>query len=84
MVRHVRHPTDEHIRVRSGEFLVGSATPLDASKTMKMAAGDRRSIAAKMHRFRDRAGRDGVEHSCEWSVRDDVCERGRRPATLPT
>ncbi len=45
------HPTDEHVRVRSGEFLVGMGDALDQSKTMKMAPGDTGSIAAKMHHF---------------------------------
>ena len=40
MVRYVRHPTDEHVRVRSGEFQVGMGDALDASTTMEMAAGD--------------------------------------------
>jgi len=45
------HPTDEHVRIRSGEFLVGMGDALDQSKTMKMAAGDTGSIGAKMHHF---------------------------------
>ena len=45
------HPTDEHVRIRSGQFLVGMGDALDASKTMKMAAGDTGSIAANMHHF---------------------------------
>jgi len=45
------HPTDEHVRIRSGEFLVGMGDALDQKKTMKMAAGDTGSIAAKMHHF---------------------------------
>ena len=45
------HPTDEHVRIRSGEFLVGMGDALDQSKTMKRAPGDTGSIAAKMHHF---------------------------------
>jgi len=45
------HPTDEHVRIRSGEFLVGMGDALDQSKTMKMAAGDTGSIGAKMNHF---------------------------------
>ena len=45
------HPTDEHVRIRSGEFLVGMGDALDAGKTMKMAPGDTGTIAANMHHF---------------------------------
>lgn len=45
------HPTAEHVRVHSGEFLVGMGDALDQSKTMKMAPGDTGSIGAKMHHF---------------------------------
>jgi len=45
------HPTAEHVRVRSGEFLVGMGDALDQSKTMKMAPGDTGSIGAKMPHF---------------------------------
>lgn len=45
------HPTDEHVRVRSGEFLVGMGDALDPTKTMKMAPGDTGSLAANMHHF---------------------------------
>jgi len=45
------HPTDEHVRVREGEFLVGMGDQLDASKTKKLAVGDTGSIPANMHHF---------------------------------
>jgi hypothetical protein len=45
------HPTDEHVRIRSGQFLVGMGDALDATKTMKMAPGDTGSIGAKMNHF---------------------------------
>jgi hypothetical protein len=45
------HPTDEHVRVISGDFMVGMGDALDASKTMKKAPGDTGTIAAKMHHF---------------------------------
>jgi quercetin dioxygenase-like cupin family protein len=45
------HPTDEHVRVRSGEFLVGMGDAIDPSKTMKMVPGDTGTIGAKMHHF---------------------------------
>jgi mannose-6-phosphate isomerase-like protein (cupin superfamily) len=45
------HPTDEHVRVRSGEFLVGMGDALDATKTKKLAAGDTGTVPAKGHHF---------------------------------
>jgi quercetin dioxygenase-like cupin family protein len=45
------HPTDEHVRVRSGEFLVGMGDALDPTKTMKMTPGDTGSLPANMHHF---------------------------------
>ena len=45
------HPTDENVRVRSGEFLVGMGDVLDASKTKKMVPGDSGSLPAKAHHF---------------------------------
>ena len=45
------HPTDEHVRVHEGEFLVGMGDQLDASKTKKLTAGDTGTIAASMHHF---------------------------------
>ena len=45
------HPTDEHVRVRSGTFLVGMGDVVEASKTMKMAANDTGTIAATMHHY---------------------------------
>jgi quercetin dioxygenase-like cupin family protein len=45
------HPTDEHVRVRSGTFLVGMGDKLDAKATKTLAAGDTGSIPAKAHHF---------------------------------
>jgi quercetin dioxygenase-like cupin family protein len=45
------HPTDEHVTIHSGTFLVGMGDVLDASKTMKMAATDTGTIPAKQHHF---------------------------------
>lgn len=45
------HPTDEHVRVRSGQFLVGMGDKLDPAKTKKMVAGDTGTIATNMHHF---------------------------------
>jgi quercetin dioxygenase-like cupin family protein len=45
------HPTDEHVRVYRGEFLVGMGDVLDQSKTKKLAPGDTGTIGAKMHHY---------------------------------
>jgi mannose-6-phosphate isomerase-like protein (cupin superfamily) len=45
------HPTDEHVRIVSGQLLVGMGDTLDASKTKKLAPGDTGTIPAKMHHF---------------------------------
>lgn len=45
------HPTDEHVRVRSGTFLVGMGDKLDIAATKPLTAGDTGTIAAKMHHF---------------------------------
>jgi len=45
------HPTAEHVRVRSGTFLVGMGDTLDTSQTKPMAVGDSATIPAQMHHF---------------------------------
>lgn len=45
------HPTEEHVTVRSGQFLVGMGDALDPAKTMKMTPGDTGTIAANMHHY---------------------------------
>jgi mannose-6-phosphate isomerase-like protein (cupin superfamily) len=45
------HPTDEHVRVVSGVFMVGMGDVLDTTKTMKLSAGDTGTVAAKMHHY---------------------------------
>jgi len=45
------HPTDEHVRVVKGQFMVGMGDKLDASKTKKMAPGDTGTVPAQMHHF---------------------------------
>ena len=45
------HPTDEHVRVIEGEFLVGMGDKLDATKTKKLAPGDTGTVPANMHHF---------------------------------
>lgn len=45
------HPTDEHVTVISGTFLVGMGDSIDLSKTMALAAGGFITAAANMHHF---------------------------------
>ena len=45
------HPTDEHIEVRQGTFLVGMGDKLDAKKTIPLAVGDTATAPAGMHHF---------------------------------
>jgi quercetin dioxygenase-like cupin family protein len=45
------HPTDEHIKVREGTFLVGMGDKLDESKTKALAVGDTAYMPAKMRHF---------------------------------
>ena len=45
------HPTDEHVRVVSGAFLVGMGEAIDTSKTMKLAPGDTGTVPAKAHHY---------------------------------
>lgn len=45
------HPTAEHVRIRSGTFLVGMGDAVDESKSMKMTPGDTGTIPPKMHHF---------------------------------
>lgn len=45
------HPTAEHVRIRSGTFLVGMGDTIDESKTMKMTPGDTGTIPPKMHHY---------------------------------
>ncbi len=45
------HPTDEHVRVVKGEFLVGMGDTLDESKAMKITPGDTVTMGATQHHF---------------------------------
>lgn len=45
------HPTDEHVRVRSGALYVGMGDVLDRSKTKKLTPGDTGTIPATQHHF---------------------------------
>lgn len=45
------HPTDEHITVISGTFLVGMGDSIDLSKVMALPAGGFITAGANMHHF---------------------------------
>lgn len=45
------HPTDEHIKVRSGVFLVGMGDVLDLKKARRLTRGDTITAPATMHHY---------------------------------
>jgi quercetin dioxygenase-like cupin family protein len=45
------HPTDEHIEIKQGSFLVGMGDKLDLKHAQPMAVGDTGSVLAKAHHF---------------------------------
>jgi quercetin dioxygenase-like cupin family protein len=45
------HPTDEHVEVRQGTFLVGMGDKLDVKKTIALAVGDTATAPAGMHHY---------------------------------
>ena len=45
------HPTDEHIKVRSGVFLVGMGDVLDLKKAHRLSRGDTITAPATMHHY---------------------------------
>lgn len=45
------HPTDEHVVVKQGVFLVGMGDKLDLAQTKSMAVGDSGTIPAKAHHY---------------------------------
>jgi quercetin dioxygenase-like cupin family protein len=45
------HPTDEHVEVRQGTFLVGMGDRLDLKTTVAMSAGDTATAPAGMHHY---------------------------------
>ena len=55
------HPTDEHITVISGTFLVGMGDSLDAAKTTALPAGGFVTAGAAMHHFAIARGRTVVQ-----------------------
>jgi quercetin dioxygenase-like cupin family protein len=55
------HPTDEHITVISGTFLVGMGDVVDATKTSTLAAGGFVTAGANMHHFAIARGKTVVQ-----------------------
>ena len=45
------HPTDEHVEIKKGTFLVGMGDALDPKQTKPMAVGDTGTIPAGGHHF---------------------------------
>jgi quercetin dioxygenase-like cupin family protein len=45
------HPTDEHVVIKKGSFLVGMGDALDLKQTKPMAVGDTGTIPAMAHHF---------------------------------
>lgn len=55
------HPTDEHITVISGTFLVGMGDKVDAKQTMTLHAGDFATAKAEQHHYAIARGRTVVQ-----------------------
>jgi quercetin dioxygenase-like cupin family protein len=50
------HPTDEHVEIKQGSFLVGMGDKLDLKRTKAMAVGDTGTILAQEHHFASARG----------------------------
>jgi len=57
------HPTDEHVKVVHGTFLVGMGDTVNLSKTKRLAVGDTITATAGTHHFGETKGRTTVEVS---------------------
>ena len=55
------HPTDEHLTVIKGTFLVGMGDKFDATKTMTLRTGGFAMAGAKMNHFARAKGRTVVQ-----------------------
>jgi quercetin dioxygenase-like cupin family protein len=55
------HPTDEHVTVIQGTFLVGMGDKVDASKTMRLPAGGFVTAGANQHHYAITRGRTIVQ-----------------------
>ena len=45
------HPTDEHLTIIKGDFLVGMGDKIDVKKTMSLSAGDFATAPASAHHY---------------------------------
>lgn len=57
------HPTDEHIRVRSGTFLMGMGDRMDRNAMTRLSRGRARNMKANMHHYAMAQGPTTVEVS---------------------
>ena len=57
------HPTDEHITVMQGAFLIGMGDKLDATKATQLNVGGFATAAANMHHYAIAKGRTIVQVS---------------------
>src|ERR1041385_4176979 len=57
------HPTDEHVTVIKGTFLVGMGDKLDVAKTTKLPTGGFITAGANMHHYAVAKGRTVVQVS---------------------
>jgi quercetin dioxygenase-like cupin family protein len=55
------HPTDEHITVITGTFVVGMGDAMDSTKTQHLAAGDFITAPARAHHYAMAQGRTVVQ-----------------------
>lgn len=55
------HPTDEHLTIISGTFLVGMGDSIDVSHAMTLPAGSFASAPARMHHYAIAKGRSIVQ-----------------------
>jgi len=55
------HPTDEHITVIKGTFLVGMSDTVNAKQTIALKTGDFATAAANMHHYAIARGRTVVQ-----------------------
>ena len=57
------HPTDEHVKIVRGTFLVGMGDTMNLSKTRRLTVGDTITAPANMHHYAATRGRTVVEVS---------------------
>ena len=57
------HPTDEHVKVVRGTFLVGMGDTVKVAKMKRLAVGDTITAPAQMHHYAETRGRTTVEVS---------------------